>query len=162
LSRKNAFVALGNLSEAFTRMLAEPKNKQRNAQKIHQFVVMNHMLHSHIATLAHFSNSLADKYRSADFTPIINDTVEELAQTRALLEHTDVMQDNEMPVSALSTEVEQLVSKRRMELQQGLIQTETRQRLSELKPIVDQFFFISRIAGDMKKITTEIESAKEE
>ncbi len=157
LSRKNAFVALANLSEAFTRMLSEPKSKQKNGPKVHQFVVMNHMLNSHIATLAHFSNTLADKYRSPDFTPIIKDTVEELEQAKSIIQHTAVMEDTEMPLSVLSTHVDELVSKRRTELQQGLIQTETREKLSELKPIVDQFFFISRIAGDIKKISEEIE-----
>ena len=33
LSRKNAFVALANLSDAFSRMLSEPKNKQKNGKK---------------------------------------------------------------------------------------------------------------------------------
>jgi hypothetical protein len=85
--------------------------------------------------------------------------VEELEQTTAILQHADTITDTEMPASALGAHMEELINKRRVELQQGLIQTETREKLSELKPIVDQFFFISRIAGDIRKISSEIEKA---
>ena len=61
VSRKNAFVALANLSDAFSRMLSEPKSKQKNSKELHQFVVLNHMLTSHIATLAYYVRPLAEK-----------------------------------------------------------------------------------------------------
>src|SRR5204862_5068 len=50
LSRKEAFVALANLSDAFSRLLSEPKSKQKDPRQIHQFVVLTHTLTSHIAT----------------------------------------------------------------------------------------------------------------
>ncbi len=59
LSRKRAFVSLANLSDAFSRMLSEPRSKQKDARSMHQFVVSNHMLTSHIATLAYYAPSLA-------------------------------------------------------------------------------------------------------
>ena len=58
LSRKHAFVALANLSDAFNRILSEPGNKRKLADRMHQFVVSNHMLTSHIATLAYYTASL--------------------------------------------------------------------------------------------------------
>ena len=36
LARKNAFVALANLSDAFTRMLSEPKRHQKGSRKYTQ------------------------------------------------------------------------------------------------------------------------------
>jgi uncharacterized membrane protein YccC len=54
LSRQNAFVALANLSDAFGRMLSEPRRQQRQAEPLYQFVVSNHMLTTHIATLSYY------------------------------------------------------------------------------------------------------------
>jgi uncharacterized membrane protein YccC len=154
LHRKQAFVALANLSDAFARLLAEPKNKQKNARQVHQFVVLAHMLTSHIATLAHFSKTLALKYQSDEFAPIIMITNQNLQATRLSLEEngiTETVVADENHVFALAGHVKELVAKRHAELEQGIVQTETRLRLSELKPIVDQFQFIASIAADIRK-----------
>jgi len=159
LSRKNAFVSLANLSGAFSRMLLEPKSKQTDSKLIHQFVVMSYTLNSHIATLSYFAKPLASKYQSNQFIPIVEDTLDELNESLALLNRSTweaAPDDNGETV--LHQQVKELVEKRRSELQQGLLDTETRIRLSEFKPIVDQFLFISRIAGDMKKVAEGMKS----
>ena len=51
LARKEVYVASANLSSAFQRMLSEPKSKQTNEKLVHQFVVLNHILLSNIATI---------------------------------------------------------------------------------------------------------------
>lgn len=51
LIRKELFVSIANLSASFQRMLSEPKNKQRNSREIYEFVVLNHVLSSNIASL---------------------------------------------------------------------------------------------------------------
>ena len=51
LVRKELFVATANLSGALHRMLSEPKSKQRNRTEIYEFVVLNHVLSSNIASL---------------------------------------------------------------------------------------------------------------
>jgi uncharacterized membrane protein (TIGR01666 family) len=154
LSRKEAFVALANLSDAFSRLLSEPRSKQKDARQLHQFVVLSHTLTSHIATLAHFSKTLATKYQSQDFIPIITETTGNLLAARQKIEdeNTDTLPP-ELTNSPflLSIHIKELVSKRNAELQQGLGATDTRLRLSELKPIVDQFRFIAAIAADIRK-----------
>lgn len=52
LARKDVYLQSANLSAAFQRMLSEPKSKQKGEKQIHQFVVLNHILFSNIATLA--------------------------------------------------------------------------------------------------------------
>ncbi|HWJ29362.1 MAG TPA: FUSC family membrane protein, partial [Flavisolibacter sp.] len=52
LVRKEVYVSSANLSAAFQRMLSEPKNKQIDSTKVHQFVVLNYVLFSNIATIA--------------------------------------------------------------------------------------------------------------
>jgi len=153
LSRKQAFVALANLSDAFSRILAEPKSKQKNARQLHQFVVLTHTLTSHIATLAHFGKTLAAKYQSLDFTGIIAETTENLLIARNLLEdpgYQSLKEAKRAPFT-ISTHIKELVAKRSSELMQGLAASDTRLRLSELKPIADQFQFIAGIASDLRK-----------
>jgi len=52
LARKEVYLNTANLSAAFQRMLSEPKNKQSGAVQVHQFVVLNHILFSNMATVA--------------------------------------------------------------------------------------------------------------
>jgi YccS/YhfK family integral membrane protein len=52
LVRKEVYVASANLSAAFQRMLFEPKNKQQHGKKMQEFIVLNHILFSNIATVA--------------------------------------------------------------------------------------------------------------
>lgn len=152
ISRKNAFVAQANLAGAFSRMLAEPKSKQVHSKLTHQFVVMSNTLNSHIATLSYYSPTLSVKYRSLDFAPVIEDTLDELHDCLAILNKTAWQEeDDDHPELELNKHANELIEKRRTEIQQGLMDTETRIRLGELKPIIDQFLFISRIAGDLKK-----------
>ncbi|HEY0039145.1 MAG TPA: FUSC family membrane protein, partial [Flavisolibacter sp.] len=52
LARKEVYLNSANLSAAFQRMLSEPKNKQSSRSQVQQFVVLNHILFSNIATIA--------------------------------------------------------------------------------------------------------------
>ncbi|RAK66851.1 FUSC family membrane protein [Hymenobacter edaphi] len=52
LARKDVYISSANLAAAFQRMLSEPKSKQRHEAEVHQFVVLNLILSSNIATLA--------------------------------------------------------------------------------------------------------------
>ena len=51
LVRKELFVSTANLSAALHRMLSEPKNKQSHRKEIYEFVVLNHVLSSNVASL---------------------------------------------------------------------------------------------------------------
>lgn len=52
LARKEVYLNSANLSAAFQRMLSEPKNKQTSRSQLQQFVVLNHILFSNVATIA--------------------------------------------------------------------------------------------------------------
>lgn len=157
ISRKNAFVAQANLAGAFSRMLAEPKSKQVHSKLTHQFVVMSNMLNSHIATLSYYSPTLSIKYRSTDFSPVIDDTLDELEDCIAILNKVAWQEEeDDHPELALNKHANELIEKRRTEIQQGLMDTDTRIRLGELKPIIDQFLFISRLAGDLKRTSQKL------
>ena len=47
--------------------------------------------------------------------------------------------------------MQQLLQARRLELQRGILKSDTQKLLTEFKPIADQFNFIDNIATDIKK-----------
>ena len=49
--RKELFVSTANLAAALHRMLSEPKNKQKHKNEIYEFVVLNNLLSSNVASL---------------------------------------------------------------------------------------------------------------
>ena len=51
LARKEVYISSANLSAAFQRMISEPKRKQHNVDKVHSFLVLNHILSSNIAAV---------------------------------------------------------------------------------------------------------------
>ncbi|MGC4099853.1 FUSC family protein [Ferruginibacter sp.] len=153
VSRKNAFVALANLSDAFTRMLSEPKSKQKNIKQLHQFVVLNHMLTSHIATLSYYVKPSAEKYASPDFTPLINNAATRLEDAEKILQDipAETVAPEAQPQNIIQQRLQELLKARRSELQQGVHESDTQRQLTEFKPIADQFNFIDNIAADIKK-----------
>lgn len=52
LARRAVYLHSANLSALFQRMLSEPKSKQQSESVVQQFVVLNHILFSNIATVA--------------------------------------------------------------------------------------------------------------
>ncbi len=165
LSRKHAFVSLANLSDAFNRMLSEPKRKQKDARQMHQFVVSNHMLTAHIATLSYYAQPLAGKYTSPDYLPVIGAISARLENAAEVLRpHTvgspDTVRgkgaDGKEGLRMLNEKVNSLVQDRKTELEQGIMDSPTRLQLSALKPIADQFNFIAKVAADIEKLSQSL------
>jgi uncharacterized membrane protein YccC len=156
LARKNALVALANLSDAFNRMISEPKSQQQGVEILHQFVVLNHMLTSYIATLAHYIEMQIIPYKSDDFVKVTENIRQHFINAIAYLNNDNVTEktiSNKDSLRKLNEKVSLLMNKRKEELQQGLMETSTRKSLFDLKSIVDQFNLIYNIAVDLNKIT---------
>jgi hypothetical protein len=139
-------------------MLSEPKSKQKNATRLHQFVVLNDMLTSHIATLSYYVKPLAEKHASGGFTPYINNTTSRLEDAEKIIAEIpgDTAAQESVPQNNIQNHVRALLETRRNELKQGIIESETRKTLSELKPVADQFNFIANIATDIRKTSAQI------
>ena len=160
LSRKNAFVALANLSDAFGRILSEPRSKQRSIGTLNEFVVSNHMLTSHIATLSYYEKPLAAKYADPAYQPVVDAIVVRLGNAAAILDNRvgpegPVVSKEELRI--LNDRVNVLMERRKAELQESpTAQTEARKQLSEFKPIADQFNFIAKVSADIEKLSQSI------
>ncbi len=158
LSRKHAFVALANLSDAFNRILSEPGNRNRlkQADKMHQFVVSNHMLTSHIATLGYYALPLPEKYADPVYQPVIQLMSTRLENTIAFLQGKNRTGESRMgkeDLRILNEKMNALMDQRKVELEQGIIESDTRRQLTGFKPVVDQFNFIAKVTADIEKLS---------
>jgi uncharacterized membrane protein YccC len=143
LSRKHAFVALANLSDAFSRMLQEPRRKQKKIGEMHQFVVASQMLTSYIATLAYYEKPLAFKYADPSYQPVVDTIARCLDEAAVILENGGVTGSGSGRTAG-----------------SGPLSLPVRKdEPAMVKPIEDQFGFISKVAGDFLKLSPVLHEA---
>ncbi len=144
MARKDAFVALANLSDIFQRMLSEPKNQQPNLRQYHQFVAASHLLTSHIAALSYYAARFGSKYAQEDFAPMTREIKKQFDLGLSIVDKGNVQLPAEPARLPLQKKVQQLLTQRKKEINEGIeseMQT-VRKTLSELKTITDQFELI--------------------
>ncbi|MBE7174375.1 MAG: FUSC family protein [Williamsia sp.] len=161
LARKDALVALANLSDAFNRMLSEPVWKQKGIEQVHRFVVLNHMLTSHIATLSYQLQKDKKIYPTDQFASVYADIYQYFLNSIEVLQHKPESAkgaERKNSLRLLNSLTNDLLDKRKTEIEEGQFETTTKKSLLELKSVVDQFNFIYRIVNDIKKIVRMSES----
>ncbi len=154
--RKQAWVSLANLSDAFTRMLSEPKSKRRDSKEIHRFVVSSHMLVSHMATLSYYADSLRPQYITEDYLPMIKASVVEFVHSEHWLQnpyYNPPSKTTDNPQALLDKKINALMQTRQQELAAGQLESENKKFLSTFKSITDQFYFVYKTAQDVHKIS---------
>ncbi|HEV3223435.1 MAG TPA: FUSC family membrane protein [Puia sp.] len=178
LSRKEAYVALANISDALNRMTAEPKSKQKNATEYHELVVLNYMMSSHIATLASIVLIKSPPTPVPEYQQVVQAVIANLDEameglktgsneipSRSKVEnpgqsvnHIADLENSESPVSGshiildqLNERIDRMVQIRKKELENEIRGASTRTSLSAVKSINDQFNFIWKISEDLLK-----------
>jgi uncharacterized membrane protein YccC len=86
LVRKELYVSTANLSAAFNRMLSEPKNKQQNAALINEFVVLNNVLSSNIASMRAINLPHEQQLNTKDILQPLSRAVSMLEESLQLME----------------------------------------------------------------------------
>ncbi len=163
VARKEAFVALANLSDHFQRMLSEPKSKQLNFEEYHQFVATSHLLTSHIASLSYYAQRSGPQYASVDFHPLIEQVDSKFRQAGSILNDSNTtIPDQQVHEDPIRQKVLELMELRRQEMTAGLKedQQSVRKTLSDLKAITDQFQLISTITAEEVKILEKIKDQR--
>ena len=157
-ARREVLVSLANLSDAFTRMLSEPKRFQKGTESIHRFVVLSHMFTSHLATLSYFLSSGRNKYRSESLLPVIDNTVLHLSNSiDCLNSQASLTKPDKGPLKVLNEYAGNLLEQRKDEISRGQLETPTKKLLVEVKSVTDQFNYIYSIAADISKSCAEAE-----
>jgi len=156
IARKNAFVALSNLSEALQRMLSDPKSRQHALKDYHQFAVAHHTLTSYIASITYYAGQFTNKFEGADFIPIATTINRQFDQLLILANDNDTADPVEIRSFPFNKRVEKLLTQRKKQITEGINDSETRKTLSELKSITDQFMLIHAVLNDEIKIFKKI------
>lgn len=96
LMRKELFVSTANLSAAFHRMLSEPKSKQSHVKEIYEFVVLNNVLSSNIASLTAAAYN-DQKYYPKQFLITVNNSMSLLQRDLQQLDKSEIVDDKPVP-----------------------------------------------------------------
>lgn len=140
LLRKDAYVAMANLSDAFQRMLSEPQNKQENSVQVYSLVVFNHLLLSHISTLSSYTVSFKLKDKTDQFDPVIKN----------ILVHLKPESPENSGINPLLPDL-----MKRAELANLITELHTKEERSFLLKVSDQFIYIQKIALDIRRLLTK-------
>ncbi|PIE50358.1 MAG: FUSC family protein [Flavobacteriales bacterium] len=116
LRRKDAIIHLANMSDAFQRMLSNPKIAEEKMRTIHQFVNTSHLITAYIASLAqYFENERT--FPEIDFHFWHQKINSEMNKTIALLEDKMDEVDSEETKEHHQSIVHQLIEKRKTEIE---------------------------------------------
>jgi uncharacterized membrane protein YccC len=157
-ARKEAFIALANLSDVFQRMLSDPKSQRPHMKEYHQFVATSQQLTSYIASLSNYAQDTSTKYQSESFGKIIRHInnqflrAEKTLTDEAMLENNHAMPEN--------IELRHLLNIRKKQLRQTKIidaQNSTiRKTLTDIKTINGLFELVNTTTVDEIKILQKI------
>lgn len=129
LARKEVFISTANLAAAFNRMLSEPKAKQRNGKLIYEFVVLNHVLTSNVASL---SAGMAESGARTYPREIVLSVKRSVAMLAAAIGNT-------------AKEPESII-----------IETSEATEVLQDKHLGEQLDFVYKVAADINRITKQI------
>lgn len=156
--RREVLVSLANLSDAFTRMLSEPKRFQKSTEATYHFVVLNHTLTSHLATLSYYLSVRKNPFRSNDIITVIENTELHLHNAIKYLEENEdeILNPDKAGLKKLNEYAAGLLDKRKDEILKGELETETKRKLVQVKSVIDQFNYIYSVAAEIYKSCKEI------
>lgn len=162
-ARKNAFIALANLSDTFQRMLSEPKETQQQLAIYHPLVTSNHILTSYVASLSYYAQRRSFQFEKQDFEYITQRVQNLFAFAEQLLEsEPEATADTAAVVgeNKLQNKVQQLLESRKKAISQGFRNDESslasRRILSDLKSISDQFELVATLLIDQIKLIKKL------
>ncbi|RYU84310.1 FUSC family membrane protein [Hymenobacter persicinus] len=137
LTRKTVYVSSANLAAAFQRMLSEPKSKQRNSAQVHQFVVLNHILSSNIATI---TSAVLAQHRPA----YPAEGMRAVKQAMAVLSRSQKKLEAPAPPAPADTALIEPVQLKKADL------------TADDRLLLEQLEFIQKVSSDIGKVTEAV------
>ncbi len=153
-ARQQNLTALANLSDAFNRMLSEPKRFQKHTEFIYRFVVLNHIVTSHFSALAFYLKEQKKVFTSTSFLPVIEATKLQFEKSIAILQNETAIEStvsDEDVFEIMNDEAMQLLALRKKEVVGGMLETEIKTQLIEAGSVTEQFTHIYNISADIEK-----------
>ena len=155
LSRKGAFLALGNLNAAFQRMTQEPASRQKDLAKIYEIAVLNHTFLSLAASLGtyirHHKTTTASRHFETYIASIcsnLNAALQMLNQKEIADE--DVRDEINEAQDYLDSKYHEMIKENALVVDQKVSNPSIHPELQELKLISDQLKWLHTISENMK------------
>ena len=156
VARKTAFLDTSNLSSAFQRMVQEPKNKQKEMDKIYELVVLDHTFLASLASLSTYIQNHKTTEASKQFDTAIEKIENQL---KGVLKHlnnatngiTDVSQDD---ISVFEDKIPQLNSKEFKNITS--MSSEEAQVLQEAHLVWEQLQWLFSISRKMQILSASL------
>lgn len=163
LARKEAFLAIGNLSAAFQRMSQEPKSKQQHFAKVYEMVVLNHTFLAAAAAMGTFIQNHATSEKSQHFQTFIDSTDDHLKTAQAYLSSeqpvTDGMAVNlDKATSYLDRKFEELTQTHTELLKENVnsANTEAQQTIQEISLVTGQLKWLHALSENIRNTAREL------
>lgn len=144
LARKEVYIASANMGSTFQRMLTEPKWRQKHTKEMNRFVILNHILSSYSANLLTQVNQADIATFNSDHVKLLKRTLGELEKAIVLLPSNPEIENN-------------FKINEDFPLLKEPIQDE-----EDSKLITEQLQFLSKISGDLQRVTSELSVQRDE
>jgi uncharacterized membrane protein YccC len=158
LSRKNAFIELGNLMASFQRMTQEPKSKQKQLQQLYKLVELNHTLLSASASLGTYIQTHQTTKASEAFNVVVSKVIQNLNASVAAL---NVKEDAAViPESGENLELRfmELRNIREKELKENSRdEKEFQLKMQESQLVIEQLVWLVNLSEGIVKATQKID-----
>lgn len=161
LSRKQAFISLGNLNAAFQRMAQDPVNKQKNISHLFEIVAINQTFLSASASLGTFIQNHDTLPVSVHFETYIEHIQQNLNAAVFVLnnqEYTGSSDPSKLKEAStvLESTFQNLSAEREREIAQGKaeISDDLRTNLQEARLITDQLKWLHNLSENLHRVAS--------
>ncbi|SHI50128.1 Uncharacterized membrane protein YccC [Mesonia phycicola] len=162
LARKEAFLAMGNLSAAFQRTSQEPKSKQKEYSHLYRYTVLNYTFLSSLASLGSFIRSHKTTEASVYFESYIAHILENLNDTLTQLNKSpEKIKAKDKSLSDVDKYLNKQYSKldhlRNKELEEGKeeISLPLRVQMQEAQLISEQLKWLHQVSLNLKNVNSK-------
>jgi len=163
LSRKDAFLNIGNLNAAFQRMNQDPKSKQKELATIYEIITNSNTFLSSLTSLGMFIRNNKTTKVPAQFNVYVEHIISNLKLAIQFLEEKDLIKEVEHSDVKNAQELydnyfEDISNKRDKEIEDGVeISIEMSAQLKEIQLVSDQVKWLFNLS---EKLVASIKSLK--
>ena len=162
LSRKQAFIEIGNLMTSFQRMSQEPTSKQKQLPLVYKLVELNHTLLSASASLGTYVQTHQTTKASEAFNVVMDNVIKNLEFSIEILQSDDlenILRKNEN--EDLDIRFTELKNIRARELKENkeLSEEEFQSKMQEAQLVIEQLIWLSSLSENIIKGTENLKKA---
>lgn len=167
LSRKKAFLKIGDLTGAFQRMAQEPKSKQQQLENLYRLVSLNQTFLSALASLGTYIRTHPTTEASSEFMEFAEMTRQNLQNSLSSLKKSEVKTTSEnefsYPEENLQSKYDELVTLRNREIDEGKIGIDEniRERIQEAHLVTRQLKWLKELSLSILKNCNKLSKINE-